>query len=157
MSNPAFGAAIRRVRAARRLTQAGLAVRAGLTRKALIKIEGDRRWPHESQRLISALGFEDADQLMKAAGLSEREKPLTAATTAVRSCESCGSVLPPDGPRRGRPRVRCVPCAANRSALGRAWRAQHSAAVAKYNERRRPVRPISALLDVPGAPHTRQR
>jgi hypothetical protein len=49
---------------------------------------------------------------------------------------ACGSPLPPYR-GRGRPRIRCEACAADRSALGRAWRAAHPEAVEAYNARRR--------------------
>jgi hypothetical protein len=52
------------------------------------------------------------------------------------SCLTCGRPLPAPAPR-GRPRVRCESCAADKSALGRAWRATHRAEVAAYNLARR--------------------
>lgn len=44
-------------------------------------------------------------------------------------------MLPATGP--GRPRVRCRACAADRSALGRAWRAANPDRVEAYNASRR--------------------
>jgi hypothetical protein len=48
----------------------------------------------------------------------------------------CGQLLPPYV-GVGRPRVRCTDCAANKSALGKAWRAANRAHVKAVNARRR--------------------
>jgi hypothetical protein len=52
------------------------------------------------------------------------------------TCDTCGASLPPYR-GLGKPRVRCPDCAADRSALGRAWRLANPEAVAAYNARRR--------------------
>lgn len=62
-----------------------------------------------------------------------RDKLVSASRTR---CDTCGRRMPP--PRgRGRPRKRCELCAADKSALGRAWRAANPDAVAEYNDGRR--------------------
>ncbi|HEV2033386.1 MAG TPA: hypothetical protein VGU71_04185 [Candidatus Dormibacteraeota bacterium] len=49
---------------------------------------------------------------------------------------ACGAELAPYA-GRGRPRVRCAPCAANRSALNKDYRAAHPGYVRGYNAGRR--------------------
>jgi len=44
----------------------------------------------------------------------------------------CGATLPPYL-GRGRPRKRCEACAADKSALAKAWRAAHPSRVAAHN------------------------
>jgi hypothetical protein len=51
-------------------------------------------------------------------------------------CGDCRGRMPRPA-RTGRPRVRCGRCAANKAALGKAWRASHPREVAAYNARRR--------------------
>jgi hypothetical protein len=72
------------------------------------------------------------------------------------TCDTCMvPMLPATGP--GRPRVRCQACAADRSALGRAWRAANPARVDAYNASRRgyPQGERNPLL--PTASRTRAR
>lgn len=64
-----FAEAVRRVRTSRRLTQAGVAKRAGLTRSQLCRIEnGLKPGSGTYQRLVGALGFTMGDELFAAAG-----------------------------------------------------------------------------------------
>ncbi len=52
---------MRRLRVECGLTQERFAMRLGLSRKRLVQIEGDHRWPHETQLLLTKLGFKNAD------------------------------------------------------------------------------------------------
>jgi len=54
----------------------------------------------------------------------------------VTACVDCGGSLPPYS-GKGPPRKRCKPCAADKAALGKAWRAENQAAVDAYNAARR--------------------
>jgi hypothetical protein len=74
------------------------------------------------------------------------------------TCDSCGASLPPYR-GLGKPRVRCPDCAADRSALGKAWRLAHPEAVAAYNGRRRQVGEAGSQLRAvrPRLPEPRRR
>lgn len=64
-----FAQAVRRVRTSRKLTQAELAERAGITRTTLVRIEnGLKPGPLAHQRLLDALGFTLGAELLAAAG-----------------------------------------------------------------------------------------
>ena len=120
------------------MTQAELASAARLKRLEVVRTEGGH-YPRSGSynALVHALGFTSGQKLYDEAGLGKREKFVSAARTAARSCESCGASIAPSGAGRGRPRKRCASCAADRSALGRAWRAANPNRVAAYNASRR--------------------
>ncbi len=64
-----FAEAIRHVRTARKLTQAELALRAGITRTTLVRLEnGLLPGPLARQRLLGAFGFAIGAELFAAAG-----------------------------------------------------------------------------------------
>jgi hypothetical protein len=87
--------------------------------------------------------------------------PVQAHRTA---CADCGAHLP--AYRLGKPRVRCESCAADKGALGRAWRRAHPAEVDAYNARRRgavsrrirnaPVYPMPRICTYTERPTTRE-
>jgi len=52
-------------------------------------------------------------------------------TAEVGRCADCGARLPPRA-ATGRPRRRCITCAADRYAIGRAWRDAHPERVLAY-------------------------
>ncbi|MDP9226498.1 MAG: hypothetical protein M3P18_22200 [Actinomycetota bacterium] len=61
---------------------------------------------------------------------------MTASRTDAVACDTCGTPMPPyAGP--GRPRKRCRACAADKPALGQAWRASHPTEVASYRAKQR--------------------
>jgi hypothetical protein len=53
-------------------------------------------------------------------------------------CDMCGTGLPPFS-GRGRPRVRCERCAADKARVARLWRQRHPERVRRSNESRRVV------------------
>jgi transcriptional regulator with XRE-family HTH domain len=83
-----FAEAIRRVRTARRLTQADLAARAGITRTTLTRLEGGLKpGPLARQHLLGALRFANLNELYAAAG----EHPESAEVSTVSSAADAGS------------------------------------------------------------------
>jgi hypothetical protein len=132
MSDMGFGEALRLVRRAHRMTQAELAAKAKLTRPHLTRIEGARKWPTHYARILGVFGFTVGAELMAAARI-ERERLASVPRTVPARCESCGSRIASSVPSRGRPRKRCASCAADKSAIGKAWRATHPKQVAAYN------------------------
>ena len=148
MSDSRLGPAIRWVRIARRMTQGQLAAHAGISRQRLIAIEGGIG-PTEGtlRRVVGALGFTSYGDLLTAANgpidalkTVAREESLSASRTVAGVCSTCGTRFTDTRPRRGRPRARCASCAADRAALGRAWRSANGDRVAAYNASRRQSR-----------------
>ena len=144
-SDARFGAAVRSVRVARRMTQGQLAAYARLSRQQLIAIEGGH-WPREGtlRRVVGALGFTSYGDLLAAANgpisalkTAAREESLRGSRTGGACCTSCGAQIADTRPQRGRPRLRCRACASDRAALGRAWRRANGDRVAAYNASRR--------------------
>ncbi len=135
MSDCRLGPAVRSVRLARGMTQGQVAARASISRQQLIAIEGGH-WPREGtlRRVVGALGFVAYGGLLTAAN-----GPLDALKAAPKRCESCGAPIADASQPRGRPRLRCHACAADKGALGRAWRSANGGRVAKYNSDRRKI------------------
>ena len=135
MSDSRLGPAVRSVRIARGMTQGEVAARTSISRQQLIAIEGGH-WPREGtlRRLVGALGFVAYGGLLTAAN-----GPLDALKAAPKRCESCGAPIADATPLRGRPRLRCRACAADKGALARAWRSANSDLVAQYNAGRRKI------------------
>ena len=152
MSDSRLAPAVRRVRIARGMTQGQVAARASISRQQLIAIEGGFG-PTEGtlRRVVGALGFTSYGDLLTADGPIDalktvaREESLRGSRTGGACCTSCGAPIADTRPRRGRRRLRCASCAADRGALARAWRAANGDRVEEYNlSRRVPATGMSA-------------
>lgn len=111
-----LAAAIRIVRRARGMTQARLALAAGMSRESVNRIEraGDAVWdrrvnPGDLIRVLAGDGAADVDLIAEASELEGARAVERRATGRAHSCDRCGRALAQTG--RGRPRKRHARCA----------------------------------------------